>query len=171
MPTAEATITPVPKMPPVFGEGKITPANVNLWVQLFLQYCRDRNVPLDEMSFKASMGFSNLLLRQWYADDEAHLVTLAFDELEDKLRAHFLSPNWAGEIRDRIVGKKMRPTDSFEDFVLELERLNAHRFTDDALRMFIRANVCLDLRAMINKDDVENIANYVAFSRSHRRNA
>ena len=167
--TAEAIITPVHKAAPTFSEGKITPANVNTWEHHCIQYFHDHNVPARDQTFKASMGFSNLLLHEWYNSHCNHFDGMPFDKFADEVCGHFLPPNWAGKICDDISECKMKPSDVFEDYVLDMECLNAqlrgaaHHFSDDAMRMFICGSVCPNLKAMINDDATDGIQDYVAW--------
>ena len=100
--------------------------------------------------FKAFMGFSNLLLHEWYNSHCDHFDGMPFDEFANEVCSHFLPLNWAGKICDNISKCKMKPSDAFEDYILDMEHLNAqlhgaaHHVSYNAMCMFICGGICPD---------------------------
>lgn len=78
----------------------------------------------EEQTFRSSMGFLNDLLSDWYGAMPDCFEGISFKEFADELREYLLPLNLAGKIGDEIVGNKMKPTETFEDLVHEIERLD-----------------------------------------------
>ncbi|OJT04974.1 Transposon Ty3-G Gag-Pol polyprotein [Trametes pubescens] len=167
MTTREASVSMNPKAAPTLGEGKITPAVLNAWDHGCMQFFRERGIEDDKQVLKASSGIANEVLRDWYLNDYDRFDSLPWVEFIDNVRARFLPAGWAGNIHAQIMNKRQGQDQPFDDFVLEVERLNARlrntprRFTDDHLRDVLGANIVEDLRLTVDDEDVANICDYV----------
>ncbi|KAH9853865.1 hypothetical protein C2E23DRAFT_727672, partial [Lenzites betulinus] len=167
MTTKEASISTNPKAPPTLGEGKITPAVLNAWDHGCMQYFRERSIEDSRQVLKASSGIANEVLRDWYLNDYERFDSLYWVEFLEEVCARFLPSGWASNIHAQIMGKRQGQDQSFDDFVLKVERLNSRlrgtpkRFSDTLLRDVLGANIVEDLRLTVEDDDVAVLTDYV----------
>ncbi|RDX45043.1 hypothetical protein OH76DRAFT_1358533, partial [Lentinus brumalis] len=163
----EATITPNPKAAPTFGEGTITPAVLSAWENGCFMHFRDREVKDDKQVMKAAAQIHNEVLSDWYHSDYARFDAMSWDDFTVAVRARFLPKGWALSIYSDLFAAKQQPADTFNDFVLSVERLNArlrntqYRQTEANLRGLLIANMNDDLRAMASDPTLMALADYV----------
>ncbi len=168
MPSAnsEAVVTPNTKAAPTFGEGKITPANMNSWEHHCNLFFRDREIDNDKRVQKASFGFTNELLQDWYLANQELYDKNTWKEFVAAMRTRFLPRGWANAIRSEIIAKRMDVNDKFEDFILHVEKLNARlrntdqRLQEDSLRSIVTANLVEELTLACLEGDAAAIDSY-----------
>ncbi|KAL6307932.1 hypothetical protein BKA93DRAFT_822908 [Sparassis latifolia] len=138
------------KHPPILTAGKITPAVAHVWENVCLQYFKHNDVTNDKKVAKVTGGFQDAIMTDLLA---------AF-------HSHFLPKGWDSAILTQLLRARQKEDESFEDWVLSIEKLNTtlHGMTshlDDArLHAQISANVCEDLRFTCDKDEVKTIASF-----------
>ncbi|RDX54400.1 hypothetical protein OH76DRAFT_1340363 [Lentinus brumalis] len=163
----EATITPNPKAAPTFGEGTITPAVLSAWENGCFMHFRDREVADDKQVMKAAAQIHNEVLSDWYHSDYARFDAMSWDDFAAAVRTRFLPKGWALSIYSDLFAAKQLPTDTFNDFVLSVERFNArlrntqYRQSEANLRGLLIANMNEDLRAMASDPTLMALADYI----------
>ncbi len=125
MSNKEAPVSHNPKSAPTLGEGKITPVVLNAWDHGCMQYFRERGIEETKQVLKASSGIANEVLRDWYLNDFERFDTMPWVDFLEDVRARFLPAGWASSIHAQSMGKRQGQDQSFDDFVLEVEHLNA----------------------------------------------
>lgn len=134
-----------------------------------MQYFRDRNIEESRQVLKASSGIANEVLRDWYLNDYDRFDSMLWVDFVEEVRARFLPAGWSSAIHAQIMNKRQGQDQSFDDFVLEIERLNArlrntkYRFSDDRLRDVLGANIVEDLRLTVDDQEISSIVGYVAW--------
>ncbi|OJT03284.1 Transposon Tf2-1 polyprotein, partial [Trametes pubescens] len=167
MSNAEAEVKTSSKGPPVLCDGKITPSVLNKWELGCMQYFREKEIEDDKMVLRVGGSIANEVVRDWYINDYERYDTMTWDAFLAAIRFRFLPKGWASSIRSQIIGTRQSHDQSFDDFSFELEKLNARlrstgfRFTDDALRVIMAANVVEDLRLAIEEELIVSLENYV----------
>ncbi len=167
MPAKEAPVAPNPKAAPSLGEGRITPGVLSAWENYCFQYFRDREIEDDRKVQKACMQIGNELILDWYHADIERFDNMSWEDFTEAIRLRFLPKGWALDIHAEIFGKKQDIMTPFEDYVLDIEKLNARlrgsdlRLTELALRSIITANMCADLRALIDDPTTMAVANFI----------
>ncbi|RDX49663.1 hypothetical protein OH76DRAFT_1350553, partial [Lentinus brumalis] len=164
--SAEALITPNSKSAPTFGEGKITPANMNSWEHQCVLFFRERDTAEDKMVQKASFGFANELLQDWYLANQDLIDEMDWKTFVAAMRTRFLPRGWASKIRSDIIAKRMDSSEHFDDFIMHVEKLNARlrntdaRLDDAAFRTIVSANLVEELNHACLDDDIADIVSF-----------
>ncbi|OJT06787.1 hypothetical protein TRAPUB_2361 [Trametes pubescens] len=167
MSNVEAEVRATSKGPPILCDGKITPSALNKWELGCMQYFQEKDIEEDKMVRRAGGGIANEVVRDWYINDYERHNSMTWDAFLAAVRSRFLPKGWASSIRSQIISTRQAHDQSFDDFSFELEKLNAHlrstgfRFTDDALRVIMAANVIEDLRVVIKEEAIVTLEDYV----------
>ncbi|KAI0694024.1 hypothetical protein C8T65DRAFT_744540 [Cerioporus squamosus] len=162
----KATITPNSKATPTFGEGKITPVNMNTWESHCNLFFREREINNEKKVQKASLGFANKLLQDWYIANQDTYDEMSWKDFISTMRMCFLPRGWANTICAEIIAKHMDNNDNFEDFILEVKKLNARlrntnqRLDDDALHAIVSANLVEELTLSCLEGNTADIDSY-----------
>ncbi|TFK78299.1 hypothetical protein K466DRAFT_452471, partial [Polyporus arcularius HHB13444] len=152
--------------------GKITISNLNSWEHHCNLFFRERGIDDDKKVQKATFGFTNELLQDWYLANQDDYDTMSWKAFVVAIRSRFLPRGWASAIRSEIISTRMTDAHKFEDFVLSIEKLNARlrgtdaRFSEAALRDIVTANAVEELAHLCSESPVVDIKDYADWKAS-----
>lgn len=164
-PSDDAIISPVKKEGPNISEGKITPTVINTFDFLAKHFFREKAIVEDEKVWRGCSNITNPRLLDWYTSNADELDKLTWDVFLKRVRDRFLKKGWDTDLQAKVYSQKQGRS-SFDDFISDLECINTElktstlRFSDAALRVVASANLCEDLRLLINNDSFTTIADY-----------
>ncbi|TFY58849.1 hypothetical protein EVJ58_g6151 [Rhodofomes roseus] len=115
---------------------------------------------------KASCGFQDLTVSDWYAVNHEKLDKLKWTEFIAALRKCFLPRNWVATTEVKLLNCHQREEQTFDDWVDQVEKINVllcsstSAFSDDRLRSHLTANAVVDLRDFVAKPTTIAVTDY-----------
>jgi len=151
------------KIPPVLGDGVVTPACLQEWENACADFFDAAKEPIaeDKKVAKITGGFQNNNIRNWFASARTRIHALTFTDLMDELRETFLPLNWEQDTKKEVLTTCMTDNQSFFDFSTKMIWLNdlllgkpAH-LDETRLHEVIYYNMSNDLHEDCEKSDTE----------------
>ena len=162
-----ATVLANPKTVPVLTAGKIRPETLTDWVHKCRQYFKTaRKIPSKDYVLTAAMGLQDPLVQDWYMNAADELDVLSFDDFVVLMKKRWLKSGWEDELVTEIIRCRQREPDTFEDWVVLIEKKNtllkgsSGYFDEVRLRAQIAANAVDDLREAANLENVRSIKDF-----------
>lgn len=126
MSTGVATVVSSgPNKVPLLTAGEISIEVYLQWLDACDDYFVIKEVKDDKMVIHAATGFQSLLVRDWYRTDSARLRALPWSDFAKEFKAHWLSSDWDLKAKNELARKRQRDDDSFKDWIVRMETLNA----------------------------------------------
>ena len=158
IPILASVIHSAPKQVLILTTGDITPKVIIDWFNACENYFTERDTPDDKRVAKVLGGLQDVLFKDWYSPNRAHIAALSWDEFIKKIKSEFLSSTWVEDARNKLLSMHQRDTDAFKEFSNCFEKVNAilrnttSHLTDEKMIHQIEVAVCDDLQALV-KDE------------------
>ncbi|GBE85803.1 Transposon Tf2-1 polyprotein [Sparassis crispa] len=147
------------KNPPILTAGKITPAVAHAWENACLQYFKHNDMANEKKVSKVTGGFQDPIVSDWYYNDADTFDAMSFKDFLILFRARFLPKGWDSAVLTQLLRSRQWEDESFEDWVLSIEKLNTvlrgtlSHLDDTRLRVQIATSICEDLRFACEDED------------------
>ncbi|GBE82434.1 hypothetical protein SCP_0408180 [Sparassis crispa] len=154
------------KHPPILTADKITPAVAHAWENACLQYFKHNDVTNDKKVAKVTGSFQDAIISDWYYNDFDTFDAMMWKDFLAAFCSRFLPKGWDAAIPMQLLRAHQKEDESFEDWVLSIEKLNitlrgtTSHLDDARLCAQISANICEDLQFTCNEDEVKTIASF-----------
>ena len=148
------------KQVPILTSGKLTPDVILQWDIACDRYFGERVIAEDSMVVKASAGFQDVAVTDWYRVNRDKLNALSWAEFLNAFRKRWLPRNWVAVTEARILSSRQREMETFEDWCEGLEKINvllrgtSGHFSEARLRSQLSANAVEELRDAAAEDEL-----------------
>ena len=158
MPTLASVIHSALKQVLILTTGDITPKVLIDWFNACENYFTERDTPDEKRVAKVLGGLQNVLFKDWYSPDRAHVTALSWVEFITEVKSEFLSSTWVEDACNKLLSMRQRDTDAFKEFSNCFEKANTilrnttSHLTDEKMIHQMEVAVCDDLQALV-KDE------------------
>ncbi|KAJ7102941.1 hypothetical protein C8R44DRAFT_887662 [Mycena epipterygia] len=144
---------------PTVHPGEITPLVATQFEHGMLDYAAAKDVAADKITALVFGCFLDQRVRNWFSPSGVReaFSKLTLADFMAKLRKKFLRPDWEIQTRASILSSRMKDTETFSDWVVVLQSLQAlligttHAVDDTRLRHTLEANMVADLACRLLK--------------------
>ncbi|KAI0085111.1 hypothetical protein BDY19DRAFT_876849, partial [Irpex rosettiformis] len=164
--TTATVVSTGPHKIPTLSSGELTIEVFMRWKDACEDYFEIKDVKDEKKVTHAGTGFQDLLVRDWYRSDIVRLRALSWEDFTKEFKARWLPSDWDVKARNELTRRRQSNDDSFKDWVVKIETLNAvlkdtpsHK-SQINLRNHIESLVCDRLAQLAISANTSSIASY-----------
>ena len=83
--------------------GDITPEVLIDWFNACKNYFMKRDTPDDKRVTKVLSSLQDILFKDWYSPNRAHITALSWTEFIKKIKSKFLSSTWIEDAHNKLL--------------------------------------------------------------------
>jgi hypothetical protein len=162
-----ATVTSAsPNKVPMLLAGELTIEVFIQWKDACEDYFEIKDIADEKRVTHTSTRFQNILVRDWFRGDAAHMHKLSWDDFASEFKQHWLLENWEQKSRNELTCARQPATEPFQTWIIKVETLNAvlngtpsHK-SDNQLRNHVESLMCNRLSQMATASNVTALNTY-----------
>ncbi|KAJ6502997.1 hypothetical protein DFH09DRAFT_944406 [Mycena vulgaris] len=147
---------------PTLHKGELTPLAANDFERACRHYFKYRDTAPEKQVATVLGCINDTRMNNWLrvTSEQDRVCDGTFADFMKEIRRHFLKPDWETTTRAQVLSSRMKETDRFSDWVVEMQALtclltgSVNALDDTRLRHSMEANMLPDLIRAYLLDDI-----------------